>query len=138
MLSKRMNRSHGRFAHIFILLLIGLFVSAQQVSSESVFDRKSDLALSESKLGAPAFGPSHPAAFYSAAADTVEIYDIDIYEEEDRNIYKEVAVYAIVVAAVGYFVYTLIKPDDEAAADDGGGKEPPITPSISLSFPLSR
>lgn len=138
MLLERMRIFLRRFAHIFILLLIGLFVSAQQVSSESVFDERSDLSLRESKLGAPDFGSSPLEGFTSALADTVEVYDIEISEEKDRNIYKEVAVYVIVVAAVGYFVYTLIKPEDAETMDDAGGKEPPITSSISFSIPFSR
>jgi hypothetical protein len=114
-----------------------MFVSAQQVSSESIFDSRSDLALHESKLKAPDFSHPSPAAHMSAFADTVEVYDIEIAEEEERNIYKEVAIWVLVVGAVGYFVYTLIAPDDDETADDGN-KEPPITPSISFSVPINR
>ncbi len=137
MLLKSMKKYQKRFSHIFILFLIGIFVSAQQVSSESVFDHGNNLSLHESKLAAPDFGTASPAGYTNASADTVEIYDIDVYEEKDRNIYKEVVLYTLVVAAVGYFVYTLIKPEENEPVDEGG-KEPPITPSISFSIPLSR
>lgn len=137
MLRNSMKKYHKLISHIFILLLIGIFASAQQVSSESIFDKRNDLSLHESRLGAPDFGTASPAAYTNASADTVEIYDIEIYEEKDRNIYKEVVIYTLVVAAVGYFVYTLIKPEDEEVVEEGG-KEPPISPSISFSIPLSR
>ena len=138
MFLKSIKKTQKRIAQILILFLAGTLVSAQQVSSESVFDTRSDLSLHESKLGAPDFGSSHPDAFANAPADTVEVYDIEIAEEEDRNIYKEVAIYALVVAAVGYFIYTMIKPDDDDETTDDGGKEPPIIPSISFSIPISR
>ena len=134
---KYVKKFQKRFVPIFILLLIGIFVSAQQVSSESIFDKRNDLSLHESKLGAPDFGTAPPAGYTSAPADTVEVYDIEISEEKDRNIYKEVAIYTLVVAAVGYLVYTLIKPEEEEVVDEGG-KEPPIIPAISFSIPLSR
>ena len=105
--------------------------------ARSVFDKKSDLSLHENRLGSPDFAAIAPEGHASAFADTVEVYDIEITEEEDRNMYKEVAIYVLVAAAVGYFVYTLIKPDDDEAADSGG-KEPPITPSITFSIPLTR
>jgi hypothetical protein len=132
--SKRLPR---RFVHLCILLLIGIFVSAQQAASESVFDTSVDRALRENKLGAPDFGATVPGGYASASIDTVEVYDIEVYEEDERNIYKEVAVYVLVAAAVGYFVYTLIRPDDDVVVDDGG-KEPPIPPSISIEIPLNR
>ena len=137
MLLKSMKKYQKRFLHIFILFLIGIFVSAQQVSSESIFDSRNKHSLHESKLAAPDFETTSPAGYTNASADTVEIYDIDVYEEKDRNIYKEVVLYTLVVAAVGYFVYTLIKPEENEPVDEGG-KEPPITPSISFSIPLSR
>ncbi len=137
MLPNNIKKLQKRISHICILLLIGLFVSAQQVSSESVFDRTDDFSLHENKLGSPVFTSAAPEAYGSAHADTMEVYDIEIPEEEERNIYKEVAVYVLVVAAVGYFVYTLIKPDDEEVVDDGG-KEPPFPLSVSFSIPFSR
>lgn len=137
MFLKNVKKFQKRFVSIFILLLIGIFTSAQQVSSESIFDKRNDLSLHESKLGAPDFGRATPVGYTNAPADTVEIYDIEISEEKDRNIYKEVAIYTLVVVAVGYLVYTLIKPEDEEVVDEGG-KEPPTSPSISFSIPLSR
>ena len=137
MFLKNVKKFQKRFVPIFILLMIGIFVSAQQVSSESIFDKRNDLSLQESKLGAPDFGTATPAGYRNAPADTVEVYDIEISEEKDRNIYKEVAIYTLVVVAVGYLVYTLIKPENDEVVDEGG-KEPPITHSISFSIPLSR
>lgn len=126
-----------QLVHIAVLLLIGAFISAQQVAAESVFDTSVDHKLRESKLGNPDFGAGDAFEHASAATDTVEVYDIEFYEEDERNIYKEVAVYVLVAAAVGYFVYTIIKPDDDVVVDDGG-KEPPIPPSLSIAIPLSR
>ena len=70
-------------------------------------------------------------------ADTLEMYDIELEEEEERNIYKEIAVYVIVAAAVGYMIFKLIEPEEEEPVSDGG-KEPPIAAPISVSIPFNR
>ena len=107
-----------------ILFLIGMFVSVQQVSSESVFDSARDLALRDPALDSPDLSAQDTVA---VPADTMEVYDLMYDEEDDRNLYKEIAIFAIVVGVVAYMVVTLIMPDDEEVTDTGG-KEPPITP----------
>jgi hypothetical protein len=117
-----------------VLFLIGMFVFAQQVSSESVFDDGRALQIRDPVLDSPDLSAQDSVA---TPVDTMEVYDLMYDEGDGRNLYKEIAVFAIVAAAVGYFVVTLIKPDDEEVTTDGG-KEPPISPALSVSVPLSR
>lgn len=117
-----------------ILFLIGMFVSAQQVSSESVFDSEKELRLRDPVLDSPDLSAQDST---TVPVDTMEVYDLMYDEEDDRSLYKEIAIFAIVAGVVAYMVVTLIQPDDEEVTDEGG-KEPPIIPSISVSVPLNR
>ncbi len=131
----RDNRGIRRFlCNTAILFLIGMFVSVQQVSSESIFDGGKDFTSRNPALDAPDL--SAQDTIY-VPVDTMEVYDLMYDTEDDRNIYKEIAIVALVAAAVGYFVVTLIKPDDEEVTTDGG-KEPPVTPTFTAAIPLGR
>jgi len=118
-----------------VLLLIGFFVFAQQVYAESVFDSGNDLSRRDPALDSPDL--SARDSVYTAA-DTMEVYDLMYDGDEERNLYKEIAVFAIVAAVVGYMIVTLIQPDDEEEAPADDGKEPPITPVLSIPVQLSR
>lgn len=125
------------FSSICVLLIIGIFVFAQQVSSESIFDSKRHFSLHEAKLDPPDFSAGAAHGNVPMYADTLEMYDIELEEEEERNIYKEVAVYVIVAAAVGYMIFKLIEPEKEETVPDDG-KEPPIAMPVSVSVPFNR
>ncbi len=82
------------------------------------------------RLGDGAPGPGFAASLYSASAqDTIETMDIELEDEaEGRSIYKEIAVVALVGAAVGYVVYLLIHAgSDEPSSDDGSNKPTPFS-----------
>lgn len=120
--------------NVAVLFLIGMFVSAQQVSSESVFDGEKGLRLRDPVLASPDLSAQDST---DVPVDTVEVYDLMYDEDDERNLYKEIALFAIVAGVVAYFVVTLIRPDDEEVPEDGG-KEPPIIPSVSVPVTLSR
>ncbi len=123
---------------LLILFIIGTLVSSQQASSRSIFTQKRHVEYDRLVLSAPDFSENSNPAFSSLSADTLETFDIEVEEEGERNLYKELAVFLIVGAAVGFVVYLLIKPDDVEEGDANGGKEPPIPPTIGVSIPLSR
>jgi hypothetical protein len=111
-----------------------MFVFAQQVSSESVFDAGRILSSRNPALDSPGLSAQDTV---SVPVDTMEVYDLMYDDEDERNLYKEIAVFAIVAAAVGYIIVTLIRPDDEEVTTDSG-KEPPVIPSLTVSIPLNR
>lgn len=139
---------------VLILFVIGTLVSAQQVSSRSLFMECDDLDLERLALTPPDFkypgagkvessfgvfpisGNAGPVLF-SARADTVETFDIELEEEKGTGFYKELAAFIIVAAMVGYMLVTIIKPDEEEETDTGNGKDIP-GPFAGFSVPISR
>ena len=77
------------------------------------------------------------AGFSSHGADTLETFDIEIGEEEGKNLYKEIAIFVIVAAMVGYMVIELIKPGDEEEESTSNGKDIP-GPFIGISVPITQ
>jgi hypothetical protein len=134
-MSIREKRGVERFiGNTAVLLLIGMFVFAQQVSSESVFDATNTLPRHDPVLDSPDLSAQDSVL---TAADTMEVYDLMYDEDEGRNLYKEIVMFTLVAAVVVYMVVTLIQPDEEEVPTDDG-KEPPIIPAISVSVPLNR
>ncbi|UCF04877.1 MAG: hypothetical protein JSV33_13280 [bacterium] len=119
------------------MLVVGTFVSAQQVSSETIFEQKdTDLKLHRLTIAQPACAPEHTVSFISFRSDTVETYDIEIEEDKGKSLYKEIAVFVIVAAMVGYMIITLIGSDEEQTGSDNGGKPGPLAASIEYSIPI--
>jgi hypothetical protein len=121
---------------LLVLFVIGTLVSAQQASAESVFTPKgfdSLKACAASPLmpaESPAFAPGHDAMGSSAfAADTVETFDVQIEEEKGPGIGRQLAVFAIITAIVGYAVIDLMQSDDETSKTSGSSGKP--TPPFS-------
>ena len=122
---------------VLILIVIGSLVSAQQASSESVFTPKGfdSIKVSPVSRSMPAVGPasapvSGALSLRSFAADTVETFDVEIEEEKGPGIGKQLAVFAIITAIVGYAVIELMASDDEPAEPSKPpGKEPPPLPA---------
>lgn len=113
---------------VLILVMIGTFVSAQQVSSETVFDREDSVELEELVVKPPEFVPEESPAPSLMRGDTLQTIEIEIEEKKESNIYKEIAMVAIVAGFVGYLVVTLFfSGDDEGDGEDGGGKELPTS-----------
>lgn len=122
----------------------GVALLAGPAAAESVFDAPAAFGSPPGSfrgLGA-ATGFSLAAAFAAAAGqDTVETFDVEIEEpEKGASIYKEIAIVAVVSAAVGFAVYQLIKTDDEPVADDGGGsgKPTPFAAACAARLPVIR
>jgi hypothetical protein len=132
---------------VLILIVIGTLVSAEQASAESVFTPTGFSSIKACAAGAhmpasasaPASGPC-ALSFRSLAGDTVETFDVEIEEEKGPGIGKQLAVFAIITALVGYAVIELMKTDDEPAkTSKPAGKEPPFAPSaVGISVPITR
>jgi len=90
---------------------------------------------------APASAPvSGAMSLRSFAADTVETFDVEIEEEKGPGIGKQLAVFAIITAIVGYAVITLLASDDEPAEPSKPpGKDPPPFPTgAGVSAAITR
>ncbi len=122
---------------VLIIVALGTLVSAQQVSSENVFEDKGDLDFDRLLLPSPNFSDSRALCFSAISSDTVEAFDIEI-EEEGPGLYKEIAVFLIVAAVVGYMVVRIIDPGDEEEEGNGGKEPPPFNSVIGVSVPLNR
>ena len=124
---------------VLVLFVIGTLVSAQQASAESVFTPKGIDAVRSRTVGGgmpvSASGPAPSAGgigFRSFPADTVETFDVEIEEETGPGIGKQLAVFAIITAVVGYAVISLMASDDEpATTSKPAGKEPPSFPTAA-------
>ncbi len=132
---------------IFILAIVGTLVSAQQVSSESVFTAKDPMNFEKLRVRpftlAEAPSPTAEVSrnFLTLPGDTVETFDVEVEEEKGPGTAKQLVIFAIITAAAAYAVIELMKPDDsERKPDSGGnGKEPPtISRSALVSVPLTR
>jgi len=132
---------------VLVLTVIGTLVSAQQAWAESVFTprgfdsirvRASDPLMPASASG-PASGPG-ASGFRSIAADTVETFDVQIEEEKGPGIAKQLAVFAVITAIVGYSIVVLMKSDDEPEATSTlPGKDPyPFPTAAWVSAAITR
>jgi hypothetical protein len=119
-----------------VLFVIGTLVSAQQVSAESVFTPKGIDAAAACAVGntAPAGASASNSAeggfgFRALSADTVETFEVQIEEEKGPGIGKQLAVFAVLTAVVGYAVISLMSSDDEPTkTSTTTGKQPPYLP----------
>ena len=112
-----MKRSVGRT--LFVLFLVGAFVSAQQARcAESVFSLETEKAPDGlTVLVVPAdAGPSvlAGAGMQRMPTDTVETYDIELEEDDGPGLKKEIAMFVIVAAVVGYMIACLLYTSDAA------------------------
>jgi hypothetical protein len=122
---------------VLVLTVVGTLVSAQQVSAESVFTPKGFDAVTAAEVGrimAPESPASSPlagrAGFGAFAADTVETFAVEIEEEKGPGMGKQLVIFAIITAVVGYAVIALLGSDDEPAEESTNtGKEPPFFPT---------
>lgn len=132
----------------FIVTLIGTLVSAQQVSSESVFNARDSVDFAGLRVkplvlaSTVSFEEGVASLEYRALrGDTVETFDVEIEEEKGPGIAKQLVIFAVITAAVGYAVIVLMKSDDTEKKSGPPGKEPPSFARgafISVPFPRSR
>lgn len=66
--------------------------------------------------------------------DTLETYEIEVEEKKERSLLKEMAIFLVAAAVVGYIVVQLIKPGENDGSSDNGGKEPPLNPDLVPAF----
>ncbi|HSG26852.1 MAG TPA: hypothetical protein VLA34_00130 [Candidatus Krumholzibacterium sp.] len=112
---------------VFILLLIGAYSSVIQAETASVFDEDT-VELSGLVLTGPQLEqPFQPGTALASPSDSIEVMEIEIPEEKDGNIYKEVAMVAVIVAFVGYIIVTYFFSSDETEDTGGGGKDLPTS-----------
>lgn len=122
---------------ILILFIIGTFVSVQQVSSEEIIDCAGrELRLEHLAGVGTALSMDRAEQFFSYDADTLETFDVELEEEKEGNLYKEIAIAAIVVVMVGYMVITLFNPGEEEEESPSNGKDIP-GPFVGISMPIS-
>ena len=132
---------------ILVMIVIGTLVSAQQASAESVFTSKgfdSMEVCAVSRIMPASASGSAPGpcalSLRSFAADTVETFDVQIEEEKGPGIGRQLVVFAIITAIVGYAVIELMASDDEPADSSiPVGKEIPSFPSVvGISAAITR
>jgi hypothetical protein len=131
---------------ICTLGIIGALVSAQQVRAESVFAGRGAASLEKLTLqplvlagiGAPS-AVSCALGFSPLAGDTLETFDVQVEEEKGPGITKQLIVFGIITAAVGYAVIELMKSDSEPMKAQKPGKTGPDLPGLTnRAEPLTR
>lgn len=131
---------------VIVLAVVGTLVSAQQARAESVFTdcvRSGVPRLTLPRVLLASAGSSAGRAsaleFLALRADTVETADVEVEEEKGSGIGKEIAVFAIIGAAVGYAVFVLMRGDDESTKTSKPGKPGPVFPALArFAVPLTR
>ena len=118
---------------IFILFIMGTLVSAQQASSETIFENSKMLVLEDLVITSPDFSPDRNSAFVTIYADSIEVTEIQLEEEKKIGMVQEVMIVTIFVAFTVYLIMTLFFSDEEEVEDTGGGKEIPI---LCVGFPI--
>lgn len=137
---KRVTRS------ILILGIVGTLVSAQQVRAESVFTGRGPGNIEKLTLQPLVIaGASSPASgscalsFLSLRGDTIEMFDVPIEEEKGPGMVKQLVVFAIITAAVGYAVIVLMQSDSEPEETKTPEKPiPEYSRSLGTAMPFSR
>ena len=141
------TKMQGMARSVLILTLVGTFVSSQQASAESVFTGRNSGSI-EGLAGRPILltGVSSPATaartltFSALRADTVETFDVQVDEEKGAGIGKQLAVFAIITAIVGYAVIELMKSDSGKSTESNtsGKPTPGVAASARITIPLTR
>ena len=114
---------------VFVLILLGILVSSQQVWSRNIFLEDQGVDLNDLVIGSTGFA-DRPDMNYPLAAtvDSIEVTEIEIPVGKDTNMVKEVAMVTIVATFAVFIIYTLFFSDDEEEVDDGGdGKDIPTS-----------
>jgi len=114
---------------VFILLLLGVLVTSQQVWSVNIFLEDQGVDLNDLVIEAAGVldGPDMNPHL-SASVDSIEVTEIEIPANKDTNMVKEVAMVTIVATFAAYIIYTLFFSEDDEEVDDGeGGKDIPTS-----------
>ena len=135
-------RKKATLRTVLASFLAGLLLWTPLARSESVFDARADGAAAENVTlpfrmasAGSASGEGTAALYASLRQDSLEIFDVELAEEEEESgLFKEIAMVAMVAGAVGYMVYMMIgsDEDEEETVDDGGGKTAPPLPFSRL------
>lgn len=135
---------------ILVLLMIGTFVSARQISSrpdpehqeqDAANGRSGSVFFAHegcvdlSRL-AEASGPTPVPAMQASFSDTLEMYDIELKPENSGGMNaKTIAALVIAAAFVAYALYLFLDPGGDDVEPDNGGKD---VPGPYLRAPVSR
>jgi hypothetical protein len=125
------------FKKLLLLFVVGAFVSIQQTSAESTIVADEDFSLHNLVYISPALFDGSEGTFQSQASDTTEAFEIELEEEEGPGLYKEIAMFVIIAAVVGYLVIELIRPDEEEEADTGTGGKDVASPAYGFSIDVN-
>jgi hypothetical protein len=130
---------------IIALAVVGSLVSAQQARGESAFTVTGARCAATPELqhlvlargAAPSCGTS-ALYFASSRADTVETIDVEVEGHKGPSMAKQLAVFAVVTAAVAYAVIVLMKSDNGSSKTQSSGKPVPTSALAGFAVPLSR
>jgi|GEM_PF-2892288 len=136
----------GIARNIVVLGVVGALVSAQQARAESVFTQSGRGGVAKLTLlpfvltnAGSSAGRASALAFIALRGDTVETVGIEVEEEKGPGMGKQLAVFAIVAAAVAYAVIVLMKGDDAPAKTSKPGKPAPGFPAgLRVVVPFTR
>ncbi len=129
------------------MIVIGALVSAQQISAESVFTPKGfdSVEACAANRPMPSGGSARapvPGALglRSFEPDTIETFEVEIEEDKGPGIGRQLAVFGIITAIVGYAVIELMASDDEPAEPSKpAGKDPnPFSSVPGISAAITR
>ncbi len=121
---------------VLILFMIGTFVSATQVSSGTAFKGDEDFDLGEMVLSPPVFTGEIGSSSYHCAPDTMETIEIELEKDTGKNIYKEVAMVAVISAFAFFVIKTVFfGEEEETETDTGGGKDIPSSTTFVVFNP---
>lgn len=127
------------FRSMLSTVLVVCILSSGLAGAESVFSMRScgSMTLSASApVNMLSASMENSGAVLLSSMDTLQTIDEISLLDEDRdghNILKEIAIFAIVGAAVGYAVYLMISPgEEERPPEDGGSGKPAPFSSHSL------
>jgi hypothetical protein len=125
---------YGKIA--LILLVIGTLTSAQQISAEPERENPDSVLLEDSgMLDLAGFASGAEMPSYASGSDTLETYEIELEDTDDKGInYKVIGAVLVTAAFLGYALYLFLDPGDEEEESDGGGKP---FPGAAITVPLS-
>ncbi|MBN2072262.1 MAG: hypothetical protein JW814_12480 [Candidatus Krumholzibacteriota bacterium] len=118
---------------VVTILVVGAFISAQQVYAGSVFQEKGMIDLKELTIPEAPSSSTYGLSFSPSSGDSIEVMQIEIEEKNKSNIYRELAVAAVVTAFAAYIIVTVFFPEEEKAEEETGGKDLP-TAGLSIAF----
>ena len=120
---------------MLIFFVVGNFISAQQVYSETVFQERGMVDLKELALTENISSTTSNVSFSALSADSIEVIEIELEEEKKSSIYRELATVAVVTVFAVYIIVAVFFPGDEDTEEESEGKDIPFA---GISIPFTR